>query len=49
MARNMGRMYHCMEEHVKEKHPKGDRQLMSDMLDLRQLGMPNAEIVSLKS
>ena len=30
----MGRIYHSMEEHVKEKHPEDNRRLMLGMLDL---------------
>jgi hypothetical protein len=30
----MGRIYHSMEENVKEKHSEDDRRLMLDMLDL---------------
>jgi len=30
----MGRIYHSMEEHVKEKRPEDDGRLMLGMLDL---------------
>jgi hypothetical protein len=49
MARNMGRIYHSMEEHVKKKHPEDYQSLILDMLELRQLGIISAEIVSLKT